>query len=235
MKTGIARFFKSFFSKQSIVAMLIVFAFPATAASQINLSQSMWLQGTKVLIVNATEDGLIQLVANGKRIRGTVSPGNNASITFGSGLFVFYPASGYYEAAVSANICKTSSQATFVVPPPDWATDQNLLGSLALTPDYLGSNPRKSELRGRVKAIEKFLHDRLGEKEMKAELRDWLNAVEKTGLAWRDSSCSDPVVLGIRVPVYLNSYNNAGRTLAVYIRGNRTSGYRAEGPQNTAY
>ncbi|GEM_PF-1846822 len=218
-----------------VVIILLGSAARPARAQRISVSQGVWLHGTLVTVFDATDDEApIKLVVNDKELNGVLGPGQHTGIRFGSGLFIFYPQYGYYEAVISAKVCESAPKTNFIVPPPDWAADKNLLGSLALTPEYLETNPRESELRGRVKAINNFLRDHLGRKEMQAELKAWFEQVKRSGIKYSEATCNGPAITGVRVPVYLSDYNNR-RTIAVYIRGSRETGYRIEGPQYTAY
>jgi hypothetical protein len=220
----------------SILASLIILAFPAQSKAQIGFSQSAWLYGTEVVAFNATEDeASVKLVVNNRDFKGVLGSGEHKGVRFGSGLFIFYPTYGYYEAVISAKVCSSSLKTTFISPPPSWAMNTGVLANLALTQDYLDTNPGERELRFRVEEIKRSLRDRLGHKEMKSELDYWFRSVKRSGITFDGVTCEGPAIQGVRIPIYDNSYNNTTRTLAVYIRGSRKTGYRVEGPLYTAY
>ncbi|MEK7195334.1 MAG: hypothetical protein AAB655_01420, partial [Patescibacteria group bacterium] len=165
---------------------------------------------------------------------GIIGPGGRWSVNFGGGLFIFYSPYQTINFVLSAQVCSDAYE-TEMNNPPYWASDTGFLGELAITNSYLANTPGIKDLRKRVDKIKKQLDDRPGGKEMKKEIDHWKKVVEKEGYYRRGAVCEGGEIEGVRVNLTLDSYNTYRRSVALYIRGDKQSGYRIDNPSRYAY
>jgi hypothetical protein len=114
--------------------------------------------------------------------------------------------------------------------PPRWAADESIVGALALTKEYLASQPSEPALKKRVEQLTKKLDKRLGKKAMATELHDWFSVVKRVGIDRRAAICTSPMTITALVHVQYNLYER--RTVMLVVRGDRTHGYHIDGPRD---
>lgn len=209
MKTG------HFVHACMLVALLFA---PTMTALAFQFQQNIWYSGTTVKIVNDTGVPIVAQVGTSEKF---IPAGESKAWNIDGGLFLF--SGNSTQLAVGAQICKEirSSHAN----PPAWATNQNLLGGLAITTSYLSSNPRESDLKRKVRLIKKYLdrREQVGRKQLKKELDRWFRGVKRWGFAGKHE-CVGPHVGGPQLSTY-SSPNNR-RVITLYVRRGAQRGYR---------
>ena len=219
----------------ALLLVPVVFAIASPVSAQVYFSQRAWLRGTTVVVLNAPDaQRPIRIILNAKNVDRVLSPGDHWSASFGGGLPIVYASNQYVQLVITAKGCN-SQPTRLVVVPPDWARDDSFLGALTLTDEYLNSKPTEPELKKRVEEIKKFLDNQLGGKRMKRELDQWFRAAKKASLAFYGLACNGPDIEGVRVNFSIDSYNENHKAIAVYIRGDRASGYVMEPPRWIAW
>ncbi len=223
--------------KRSVFSLVFMFVSLATvtpaSAQIISLRQNVWLHGTPVTVFNAS-DGSFKIFVDDNEA-GIIGPGGRWSINFGGGLFVFQNSQQVINFGLSAQVCSDAYMGEITNNPPYWAADSGLLGGLAITNSYLATAPGIKDLRKRVDKIKKQLDDRPGGGPMKKELDRWRKVVEQLGYFRRDAVCEGGDVEGVRVQLQLDSYNHYRRSVTLYLRGDKQSGYRFDDPSRHAY
>ena len=180
--------------------------------------------GTDLRVLNATSDGSsLQLTVNNRAVRGFLLPGMDP--------WKGHYGPGYGDVPVIIRACAVTAERTINLAPPRWATDESVVGALALTRQYLAGQPSEPALKKRVEQLEKKLDKRLGRKAMVTEIRDWFGAVKRVGIGRSASACVSPVTLVVRLRVQYNLYER--RTVMLVVRGDRGHGYRVDEPRDT--
>lgn len=210
----------------SVVMFLFVYVAPTHA--QFTVSGAIGGPTTTIIVVNDTSDNTPILAdIGGKTPRGSMVQGNRWGRTFG-----MFASNG--DIPVFAVTCNSSEETRFRLHPPDWATNTQRLGTLALTEAYLATEPSQPELKRRVDEIKKSIKHDLGKKEMEQELKEFLRSAEAKSLNQRGNLCENPRTLAavtFHGGLYWDSYYYQNKVTILIVRGSRENGYHFEGPR----
>jgi hypothetical protein len=195
--------------------------------------------GTQVIVKNDSGSPLVVEAADPNKHRlqviAMLSHGEAWTQTFGAGHFYLSRAFGrgydYAQLGLVVQVCRDGfgRQTRFTVP-PSWAADPAFIGDdLALTEEFLRSNPAEPVLKDRVRQIERRLDQEkfLGRGEKKSDIKHWYNEVRKHQISNAAPACLDPVAVPLRFTIH-DPYYYSGRTRIFVIRADRRGGYRAE-------
>lgn len=143
--------------------------------------------GDEVKVINMTKDADAQINI-GNIDRGTIEP--NGKILYNYGYGPGEPVD------VDVSVCGSVAKIIPTNPLPGWmATDSRLIG-LAITPEYVTSDPPMNAVRDRVKAIEKVLKRYSDKEEKMSELQTWfVNFKNKGPLPHAQAVCENPILI----------------------------------------
>lgn len=201
------------------IAVLALFS--ASVARAQSVQQGAWLYGTPVKVQNATDDNkpVVAQVGTSERF---IPPGENHVWVVDRGFFAFTAPT---QLTVSAQVCN-EVQYVQIAPVPAWAMSNLVPQDLALSENYIASNPSENDLKRRVDDIKKFLDARgqVGRKEMKKELDYWFRTAKKRGFGAVIRRCSSgPHAQG--QTIYANNHNYNRQVLTLFVRGSARNGY----------
>lgn len=171
---------------------------------------------TNVTVFNDTADNMpINISINGKSAPMLFTRTGSWTRSFGYGTFA--------NTQVVVNVCRdTPKKINSFVEPPAWSASVDDLHDLAITNDYLTTNPDESTMKARVKAINALYNKQLGGKEKINELNAWLKSVEKHGLRTEGLTCENPYLV-VTVPDI--SQWGYGNNIVFLVQGSKEKGY----------
>jgi hypothetical protein len=119
--------------------------------------------------------------------------------------------------------CQFTSLATTLRKP---SSDPATLGSLAITREYLATNPDEPSLKHRINAIKSLIKKELGRKQKEADLKEWFKTVNHLGLKADRATCTNPQVLVQQV--YANNFFYGGNRKVVLVVRADKRGYHLD-------
>ena len=179
------------------MALLLVVSALAMAHAQSSIVIGYNVAGTTFKVLNATDDNsLIGPVIDGQQDRYLTPRGAIFKRPYSS---LFGINNGPTRLDFEIYGCRNEHPVmagTFYNPPP-WASDKTYLEELAITQEYLASNPNEDQLRARVDAIKDLLNNlrELGRKDKINELGAWYKSVKKTSVKVQDQVCGNPQIM----------------------------------------
>ncbi|MDE2018912.1 MAG: hypothetical protein KGJ13_01045 [Patescibacteria group bacterium] len=212
---------------KKLLALFSLLAAPLAAQSILTFGLGRF-PGSDVTLENDTTDAVLQLMVNGKMIRGYMPYASTPWHGF------FGP--GFGDLAMKVWACSSITSTTvYAAGIPDWATDPTIVGGLAITEGFLDSQPSEPVLHRRIEDLKRTLDQqkRLGRKDMKKDLDFWYKGVKRVGLVHEEPVCVNAKTIEIRTRIAYDTFDR----LAVPIRitGDRERGYRVEGPVDHWY
>lgn len=186
--------------------------------SLVVLAEPGYAQVTLVKLQNSTARPIVGQVGTSEQF---VPAGESAVWSAGSWLFSY----GTTQLTVTAQICDGVRNIP-IASIPAWAASDLLPQGIAISEEYLATNPSEKELKRRVDEIKKFLDVRqqIGRKEMKKELDRWFKIVRKNGFWAVVRRCSSGPYAQSQT-IYANSYNYNRQVLTLFVRENPGNGY----------
>ena len=202
-------FFAGLTTTSIVAAAAILFVAEATgnpAHGQImRVEQRLWRSGTTLAVFNETNFPLVIFIDGSPR--GVANSAESWSGRLGGGVWPFYANEYSRSLVLSIRVCEEITPVSFFAPYPSWATNRDLLGSLAITlEDAQLSEPA---LRKKVRLIERLLQEKkpLGWRLMRHEIHDWVRSIAEGSPRQK---CVGPLLLAGEVSVYEYNYGWSG-------------------------
>jgi hypothetical protein len=206
-----------------VLSLLSCVLIPSQFAVAQSFGIGFGLPTVQIIVVNNTDDGFVMptigdksgpmLVRSGRwpRIYGTYSP--------------------LGQIPIFVQVCATAEPAIHFNAPPSWTV--TLEPTLALSNEYLATNPSASALKHRVEQLERFTHDQLGGKLERNELKAWFKTVKDQGISAQGFNCGSPVSVPALTFQWGALIGNGGYNMVTIVNvvGSRKTGYRLNTPQ----